>query len=236
MATGTNENESYVLITGGGGGLGCEVTASFVEAGAKVTVVVAGPTDVAQLRARLGDRLDAVRQVQADLRDEDEVRQLIEQMPGLHALVHLVGGFGMGPLEQTELSEYRRLVDLNLTSTFLMLKHAVARMKRDGYGRIVTVGSKAAVEPAASMGIYGATKAGVLHLTRVVAEETRDLDITANCVLPSIIDTPANRQAMGEAEAEKWVSPRSLAHSIAILASEQARDLRGTALRVFGRV
>ena len=109
-------------------------------------------------------------------------------------------------------------------------------MKEGGYGRIVTVGSRAAVEPASGLAAYGAAKAAVIALTRSVAEETRELDITANSVLPSVIDTPANRAAMGDAEASKWVTPERLAEAIAYLGSEAAGDLRGTTLPVYGRV
>ena len=109
-------------------------------------------------------------------------------------------------------------------------------MKENDYGRIVTVSSRAALEPAGQMAAYSASKAGVIALTRSIAEETRDSNITANTVLPSIIDTPANREAMGEKNAHNWVKPESLAEIICFLASEKAGDLRGAAVPVYGDV
>jgi NAD(P)-dependent dehydrogenase (short-subunit alcohol dehydrogenase family) len=222
-----------VLITGGGGGLGCEVTARFCRAGARVTVPVVGD-DGARLCAHLGDSADAVVAIPADLTDEPSVAALFDGTI-FGAVVHLVGGFSMGAIHEVELAEYRRLVDLNLTTAVLTLKHAVAHMRRAGYGRIVTVASKSAIDPPGGTAIYAATKAAVLALTRSVAAETTDVDVTANCVLPTIIDTEANRKAMGEAEADKWVSPARLAEVLLFLASPAAADLRGTAMRVYGR-
>jgi len=109
-------------------------------------------------------------------------------------------------------------------------------MRQQNYGRIVTIASKTALEPAAEMAAYCASKAGVLALTRVIAEETKGLNITANCVLPSIIDTPVNRKNMGEHGSDKWVKPESLAQVILYLASEDAKDIRGAAVTVYGNV
>jgi len=109
-------------------------------------------------------------------------------------------------------------------------------MRQQGYGRIVTVGAKGAVEPNAQLGAYCASKAGVVALTKTIAEETKEMDITANCVLPTVIDTPANREAMGEENADKWVKPESLGKVICFLASEAAKDLRGAAVPVYGNV
>jgi NAD(P)-dependent dehydrogenase (short-subunit alcohol dehydrogenase family) len=157
-------------------------------------------------------------------------------MARVDAAVHLVGGFAMGATDEFAVDDLRGQLELNLVTAFLVVKHALRRMKQGGYGRIVAVGSRAAVEPAAGLAAYSAAKAGVVALVKSVAEETRTLDITANCVLPSIIDTPANRAAMGDADADQWVKPERLAESIAFLASEAAGDLRGATLTVYGRV
>ena len=109
-------------------------------------------------------------------------------------------------------------------------------MEDNNYGRIVTVASRGAIEPAAKMAAYSASKAGVLAFTRAIAEETKGTPITANTVLPSVIDTPANRVAMGENNAATWVTPKSLAEVICFLASEKAADLRGVAVPVYGNV
>ena len=109
-------------------------------------------------------------------------------------------------------------------------------MWESGYGRIVTVSSRAALEPAPQMAAYSAAKAGIIALTRSIAQETRGSNITANTVLPSIIDTPANRESMGESNAHRWVKKESLAEILCFLASEKAGDLRGAVIPVYGNV
>lgn len=228
--------DHHVLITGGSGGLGTAVTALFLERQAHVTVPVVDERQQEYLRRDLGDDAARVAQPRADLRDEADVQRVIDGMERVDAVVHLVGGFAMGATDGFALDDFRGQLELNVVTAFLVIKHGLRRMKERGYGRIVTVGSRAAVEPAAQMAAYSAAKAAVVALTRSVAAETTALDITANCVLPSVIDTPANRAAMGEDEAHKWVAPRRLADAIAWLASEGAGDLRGTAVRIYGRV
>ncbi len=226
--------DRHVLCTGGAGGLGNKVTTALVRRGARVTVPVYHRSEADRLLTDLGPLASHVVLVQCDLREETAVAEMIAGMPRLDALVHLVGGFAMGPTVDFTLEQYREQVDLNLTITFLAVKHALRRMQSGGYGRIVTVASRAALEPSANAAVYAACKAGVLAFTRAVADETRGTNLTANCVLPSIIDTPANRAAMGEADAAKWVKPERLAETIAFLASEEAGDLRGSAITVYG--
>ncbi len=115
-----------------------------------------------------------------------------------------------------------------------LCKHCLRSMKLPNYGRIVTIGSRGAVQPGANLAAYCASKAAVVALTQAIAEETKQTNITANVVLPSIIDTPGNREAMGEANAKDWVSPQSLAEVICFLAGEGAKDLRGAAIPVYG--
>lgn len=225
-----------VLITGAGGGLGVEVTVAALEAGARVTAITRGRDEAAlssRIDGAMGQRLVMV---PGDVTDLGRVEAIVDGMPRVDVLLHLVGGFGMGPTHTFDPDEYGRLVGLNLTSTFNVVRTALARMRKDGYGRIVTIASRNALEPGPETAVYGATKAAVLSFTRSVAEETRALDITANSVLPSIIDTPANRAAMGDEQADKWVSPASLARTIVDLGRESARDLRGTAVQIYGRV
>lgn len=225
-----------MLLTGGSGGLGTAVTATFLARGARLTVPVVDDLQAASLRAALGDAADGIAQPRADLRHEADVQRVIDGMDRVDVVVHLVGGFAMGDTDQQSLEGFRGQLELNLVTAFLVIKHGLRRMKEGGYGRIVGVGSRAAVDPAPRLAAYAASKAGLVAMIKSVAEETRELDITANCVLPSVIDTPANRAAMGDAEAHKWVKPERLAESIAFLASEAAGDLRGATLTVYGRV
>jgi NAD(P)-dependent dehydrogenase (short-subunit alcohol dehydrogenase family) len=219
----------HVLVTGAGGGLGGAVVKAAIARGA---VVTATHRDAAS-KARL-DAIGVQHPVQADATAEADVRRAIDSMQQIDALVHLVGGFVMSPTHEVELDAWRRHHELVLTTTFLACKHALRRMRERGYGRIVTIGSRAALEPMAQAAAYSAAKAGVVALTRAIAAETRGTDVTANCVLPSVIDTAANRTAMGAADAKKWVSPESLAEVICFLASSAAGDLRGAAIPVYG--
>ena len=228
--------DRHVLVTGGGGGLGLDVTAEIVTRGARVTATTFRTGEADRLRERCPECEDRVTLVQANLTEPDDVTRVVEAMPRVDALVHLVGGFAMGDTAEFSLDDYRQQVDLNLTTTFLTVRAVLPRMRNAGYGRIVTVASKAAIDPAPAMAIYSATKAAVLAFTRAVAEECRGTGIVANSVLPSVIDTPANRKAMGNDDAHKWVSPLSLAKMIAFLASADAGDLRGSALHAFGGV
>lgn len=222
-----------VLITGGSGGLGVSVTRLAVERGWHVTVPIFDEREAERLAALAGDQLAIVR---GDLGDEARVSALIGEMPRIDALIHLVGGFTMGPTHELSLAAWREHFDLTLTTTFLCCKHALSRMRQAGYGRIVTIGSRAVEVPMGQAAAYSAAKAGVVALTRVIAEETKGSDITANCVLPSVIDTAANRQAMGDAETDRWVEPESLAEVVLFLASEAACDLRGAIVPVYGGV
>jgi len=228
--------DQHVLCTGGAGGLGSKVTTALVRRGARVTVPVHERADGDRLRADLGSLASHVVLAPCDLRDEAQVATMIEGMVRLDALVHLVGGFAMGATADFTLDAYQQQVELNMTITFLTVKHALRRMQGTGYGRIVTVASRAALEPSGNTAVYSACKAAVLAFTRAVADETRGTNITANCVLPSIIDTPANRAAMSDADAAKWVKPERLADTIAFLASEEAGDLRGSTIAVYGSV
>lgn len=228
-------HDREVLITGAGGGLGVEVTAAALDAGARVTAITRGG-DEAALNSRITGECGQLVMVSGDVTDLGRVQAIVDGMPRVDVLLHLVGGFGMGPTHSFDPDEYDRLVSLNLTSTFNVVRTVLARMRAAGYGRIVTVASRNALEPGPETAVYGATKAAVLSFTRSVAEETRSTDITANSVLPSVIDTPANRAAMGDAQADRWVSPASLARTIVDLGKETARDLRGTAVQVYGRV
>lgn len=234
-----------ILLTGGTGGLGMGVTPVMLATGAELTLTYRQENDLLALRKTLpANALDRIRFVQVDLLDEAAVARLIDSMRRVDGLIHLVGGFAMGPTHEYSLEDWRRDFDLNLTTTFLVCKHSLRKMWQQGYGRIVTVGSRGAVEPGPNLAAYCASKAGVVALTRSIAAETKGTNITANVVLPSIIDTPANRAAMGSSgaggpeasQAELWVKPESIGEVIAFLVSEAARDVRGAVIPVYGNV
>jgi NAD(P)-dependent dehydrogenase (short-subunit alcohol dehydrogenase family) len=220
-----------VLVTGGTGGLGVAVTLAAAAAGAEVTATYIVDAELAPAQAAVGG---GARFVKVDVGDEREVERLIDGMGRLDVLLQLVGGFAMSPLPDTALADFRAQVDLNLITTFLLCKHALPKMRAGDYGRIVTVGTRTAVQPGAQTAAYAASKAGVIALTQSIADETKGTGVTANAVLPSVIDTPANRRAMPNADFTRWVTPASLAAVIYFLGSEAARDLRGALVPVYG--
>lgn len=226
-----------VLLTGGTGGLGLGVTPTVLAQGADVTIPFHNPKEVERLKGFISPADFArIQFVATDLTDESSVQNLVDGMGQVDVLIHLVGGFSMGKTYEYSLDQWKTDFDLNLTTTFLVCKHSLRKMIASGYGRIVTVGSRGAVEPGGELAAYCASKAGVVALTKAIADEMKGTNITANVVLPSIIDTPANRSAMGADNASQWVKPESLAQVICFLASEMAQDLRGAAIPVYGNV
>ena len=227
--------DKHILLTGGTGGLGLGATPIVLARGAAVTIPYRHPEDVERLKQVVPpDDYAKIQFVSADLQDEQSVQHLIDEMPRVDVLIHLVGGFAIGKTHLYSFADWQRDFDLNLSTTFLACKHSLRRMLEQDYGRIVTVASRGAVEPSGQLAAYCASKAGVVALTQAIAAETKGTNITANVVLPSVIDTPTNRAAMGEENAHNWVKPASLAQTICFLASEAAQDVRGAAVPVYG--
>lgn len=230
--------DKHVLVTGGTGGLGLGVTPTVLASGAaSVTIPYVNFHEVERLKGILTPNdFDKIQFIPSNLTDEGSVENLINRMERVDVLIHLVGGFSMGKTHEYSFTDWKQQLDLNLNTTFLVCKHSLKKMLQNGYGRIVNVGSRGAVQPGGQLAAYCASKAGVVALTQAIADETKNTNITANIVLPSVIDTPANRQAMGEENADKWVKPESLAQVICFLASVAAKDLRGAAIPVYGNI
>ncbi|MBE9040326.1 3-oxoacyl-ACP reductase FabG [Oscillatoriales cyanobacterium LEGE 11467] len=224
-----------VLLTGGTGGLGLGVTQVVLDRGADLTLTYVKSQEVTRLKQTLSpEDFSRVRFVEIDLLDEKAVEQLVNDMERVDVLIHLVGGFSMGKTHEYDFDDWKQDFDLNLNTTFLACKHCLRKMREQAYGRIVTVGSRGAVEPSGEMAAYCASKAAVVAFTKAIAAETKGTNITANVVLPSIIDTPSNRETMGEENADTWVKPQSLGEVIAFLATDAAKDIRGAAVPVYG--
>lgn len=224
-----------VLLTGGTGGLGLGVMRVLLAQGAKVTAPYRSERSLKPLKAAFTTvELESIRLVEMNLSDEQSLVQLVDTMERVDALIHTVGGFSMGKTHEYSFEAWKKDIDLNLNMAFLVCKQSLRRMLEQGYGRIVTVASRGAVQPGGQLAAYCASKAGVVALTQAIADETKGTNITANVVLPSVIDTPKNRQDMGEENAHLWVTPESLGQVICFLASEAAKDVRGAAVPVYG--
>lgn len=226
--------DRHLILTGGTGGLGIKVTKLAESLGAEITIPYHSLNEIEKFRQTITDT--KVNFMFADLRDERSVMEVFNSQSKVDILIHLMGGFSSGMTENYTLEEWDRQITLNLTSTFLVCKYALKKMRENDYGRIVTISSRAAVEPSAELAAYSASKAGIIALTRSIAEETKGTNITANTILPSIIDTPVNRKALGEKNSHNWVKAESLAETICYLGSEKAGDLRGAAIPVYGNV
>ena len=229
-------NNKSVLLTGGTGGLGLGVTPAILAHGVQVTIPYLQEDELKSLQNELpAADFERIQFVKANLSQENVVEKLVNDLGRVDILIHLVGGFSMGATHEFSYDDWQKTFELNLHTTFLVCKHCLRKMRSQQYGRIVTIGSRGAVEPAASLAAYSAAKAGVVAFTKAIAQETKELNITANVILPSVIDTQANREAMGKENADKWVKPESIAELICFLVSEAAKDISGAAIPIYGQ-
>ena len=215
-------NGKVVMITGAFGGLGRTVTEAFSRAGAKV-VAVSHDLPEKFPEGLLG--------ISADVTEEAEVQRLMteamQKTTRIDCLVNLVGGFAMGRLSETESSVWTRMLSLNLTSAFLLSREATRLMTKQGSGRIIHIAARAAVDPFPGAGAYIVSKSGLLALIKVLALELAGSGVKVNGVLPTTIDTPANRQSMPNADPNQWVKPEAIAALLVFLASDEADALNG---------
>jgi len=221
------------LVTGADGGLGTHVTKALLDAG--FTVVGSSP----KIRPNSFDHPQFTA-LPATLDSLDAARKAVETVIGrfgkIDVLAHLVGGFAGGSsVADTDDATFQRMFDLNVNAAFHILRAVLPHMRKAGAGIIIAIGSRAAENPGASVGAYGASKAALVSLVRTVALENKDAGITANVILPGTMDTPANRKAMPGADVAQWVQPGAIASLIVWLASDAGKDVTGAAIPVYGR-
>jgi len=224
-----------VVVTGGTGALGTAVVTRLRMAGATchVTNFVAAELDT------YAHRNDAAVHVHTgiDLADETAVQTFYAGLPPLWASIHLAGGFAMAPVAETSAADFTTQLNMNAVSAFLCSAAAIRALRARG-GRIVNIAARPALEPrlGAGMAAYAASKAAVAALTQALGEEVAGEEIWINAIAPSILDTPANRAAMPDAEHGRWVAPGAAAELIAFLASPDNRVTRGAVIPVYGSV
>jgi len=223
-----------VLVTGANGGLGTFVTQAFLDAGATVV----GTSRKLQQADFESPNFIAI---PAEISSREGAKGLLDQAMArfsrLDVLAHTVGGFAGGQsVAETDDATFQRMFDLNLNATFHLLRAVLPVMRKTGKGRIIAIGSRAALEPGANVGAYSASKAAMVSLIRTVALESTGTGITANVILPGTMDTPANRKAMPDADFSKWVQPTSVASLMVWLAGDAGKDINGAVIPVYGDV
>ena len=228
--------QQSAIVTGGTGGLGSAVVARLLDDGWRVVVPWIVEHELS--RAPQQEGLELLR---ADLFDADAVAAVVGEAAGvseapLRGVVNLVGGFAAGGrIHETPIEEFERQFRLNLRPTYLVTAAAVPHLLEHGRGSIVCVGTRAAVQPFSGAAGYISSKAAVIAFAQAVAAEYKNDGIRCNAILPSVIDTPANRASMPNADHERWVKPAEIAGVIAHLLSDASRPTSGAAVPVYGR-
>jgi NAD(P)-dependent dehydrogenase (short-subunit alcohol dehydrogenase family) len=220
-----------VLVAGGTGALGAAVVADLLDAGHAVTSTWIVPGERERIEEREGLTL-----VQANLTDPDSAAAAVGSVEELAAVVNLVGGFSAGPkVHETDPADFERQMRLNLTPAFLLAHAAMPRLVERGDGAFVCISTRAAVRPFAGAAGYVTSKAAVLAFVKALDADYRDAGVRCNAVLPSVIDTPANRESMPDADWSKWVAPAEIARVIRFLVSEESKPISGAGVPVYGR-
>ena len=229
-----------VLITGGTGILGSAVTKTFMTQGDTVAVTYLFEDEVERFKQYNPEICDDVTYLFANVTEEVEVKQNVEtfikQFGNLDVLVNIVGGFIGGiPVAELETERWAFMLNLNLNSVFLCSKVAIPYMTEQGYGKIVNVSARAGLKGEAGLSAYCVSKGGVRTLTESLAAEVMDSGINVNCIMPSIMDTPMNREAMPDEDHSRWVKTEDVAKVISFLTSDDASIINGAAIPVYGR-
>lgn len=219
-----------VLVAGGTGYLGNAVVRELIGSGYDV----AATWVIERERERLES--EPVELIEADLFDADQVGAAIAAVSELEAVVNLVGGFSDGPrVHETDPDEFERMLRLNVMPGFLLARAAMPRMMERGGGAFVGVSARPALRPFAGAAGYISSKAAVLALVQALDAEYKGEGIRCNAILPSVIDTPANRESMPDADHAKWVPPEQIAKVVRFLVSEDSAPTSGAAVPVYGR-
>jgi NAD(P)-dependent dehydrogenase (short-subunit alcohol dehydrogenase family) len=222
-----------IVVTGAFGALGRAVANALTRSGAEVALVdkVPPPSDLQGNPYVWG---------QVDLNNGEAAHRCVaaaaQRLGGLDGLVNVAGGFAWETVEHGDIDTWDRLYAMNVRTALLASQAALPHLLASGAGRIVNVGALAAAQAKTGMGAYAASKAGVARLTEALAEEFKDRGVTVNAVLPSIIDTAANRAAMPDADPAQWVDPAALADVIVFLQSGAASPITGALIPVKGQV
>jgi len=224
-----------VLVAGGTGGLGRAVSLMFLQQGAQVAVTYQVQEECDDLKQAAGQYVKRLGGHVVDVTNEAAVNQLVATVGAPDVLVNTVGGYAGGaPVWETQSDVLEKMLALNLRSGFMLARAVIPGMLKRQRGAIVNVAAKAAIEHPAGAGAYAASKAGAMALLDSLAADVRGTGVRINTILPSIIDTPANRKAMPKADFAKWPKPDQIARVVLFLCSAEAEVIHGAAIPVYG--
>ena len=235
----TSMQGKVVLVAGGTGGLGKSIAIAFLNSGAHVAVTYLKKEELETLQAGAGERSSDLSGYLVDVTADGPVRAAVEGIAAAHGridiLINTVGGFAGGiKLWETDPSVLTQMLDLNLRSGYLLARNVVPLMLKQGGGAIVNIAAKAAVDHAAGASAYAASKAAAVAMMDSLAEDLKGTSVRVNSILPSIIDTSANRRAMPSADFSKWPKPEEIARVILFVCGEEARLIHGASIPVYG--
>ncbi len=221
-----------VLVTGANGGLGTFVTQAFLDASA---TVIGTSRKIQQSDFCSPNFVALPAEISSGEGAQGLMDQVVARFGRLDVLAHTVGGFAGGQsIPDTDDATFQRMLDLNLNSVFHILRATIPPLRQTGNGRIIAIGSRAALEPGTGVGAYSASKAAMVSLIRTVALENKDAGLTANVILPGTMDTPANRKSIPNADFSKWIRPSTVASLITWLAGDAGKDVNGAVIPVYG--
>lgn len=230
---------SIVVVAGGTGGLGKSVSLAFLGEGAKVIVTYRREEEFAALKAAAGQFASSLQGRRVDVTDETETAEFMAEVLALHgaphALVNTVGGYAGGiKVWEMTTSTFDQMLALNLRSGFILARATMPAMLKAGRGSIINIASKAAVDHGAGAAAYSASKAAAVALMDSLAADASGTGVRVNSILPSIIDTSANRAAMPDSNFAAWPKPEDVAQVVLFLASDFAKTIHGAAVPVYG--
>jgi NAD(P)-dependent dehydrogenase (short-subunit alcohol dehydrogenase family) len=234
--------DKIVIVTGATGNLGRVLTKKLLDDGATVVTPYRNEETFNDLKKYVGFNSDNLFGVKGDCAIEENMNDLArithQEHGRIDALFNLVGGYeGGDELEETSEKQWNYIMDLNLKTNYLTSKAVLPYMKKQRYGKIVSVAAKPGAENTRRRKSipYAVSKSGVIILTEGIAEEVKDHGINANCVVPNTIDTPDNRKKYPKADFEKWVKPEEIADVMMFLASDNSKPTNGAVIPVYGK-
>lgn len=228
-------SNKVVLITGGTGALGRAVVEAFTSSNAASIATYITDKEAENAKTKIG----ALDLVKADITKEDQVRKLVSHVVQKHSridvLVNVVGGYiGGKKVSELEESEWDKMMNLNLKSAFLISKYVLPVMVLAKHGKMIHISSRTGLKSSGYDSAYAASKSGLIRLVESISEEVKEYGINVNCILPSIIDTDANRKAMPNSDFSKWAKTGDLASLVLFLCSEEANVITGAAIPAYG--